>query len=373
MIRVGIIGIGFGQHAHVPAFRHNEHCVVTGLCASTHDRARNVAERLGIPKYYGDWRILVDDPDIDAISIATPPEMQHEIAMVAFSKKKPVFCEKPLSTTLTRAEAMLTAAHHAGVPHMVDLEFGEIAQWQEAKALIQRGDLGNIRHAAVSWHVESYAARMSLKSWKTIGGASGGGVLNSFVSHVFHYVEWLLGDIHRLTAKTFSPHSREPSRGETEAILGLELAGGESVSVSVSNRACGGTGHRVEVYGEKGSLVLDNPVASGIVAFDLWRGDGRSLRLTPRSCERASSMDGRTAAVGQLVDRFVKWMRTGVAASPSFVEGVRIQYLLELARRSDKIGEWMTVPKECNGQILERDFTPPASACERPAYRPVEA
>ena len=374
MIRVGVIGIGFGQQAHVPAFRNNRHCVVEGICASTAERARRVAELQGIPRSYGDWRDAVTSPDLDAISIATPPGIQEEIALAAFAMNKPVFCEKPLATTLGRARALLHAARRSEMPHMVDFEFPEIAEWREARRIVHSGELGRIRHASVSWHVESYAVRMGLKTWKTSGGEMGGGVMNAFLPQVFHYVEWLIGDVERLTAKTFPSSPNKGDHAETAMIAGFEIQGGVSVAVSMSSHACGGTGHRVEVCGEKGSLVLDNPQTLGVARFNLWRGDGREMRLLTGSNGNAAVSDGRPVAVGRLIDRFVEWIRSGDRASPAFEEGVRVQQLLECARRSHAENRWIVIPQSAEVSSGERAMSNKGDGPAVPVgCRPVEA
>ena len=72
-IGIGVIGISFGQHVHVPAFRSDPRCEVRAICATTLDRAKEVAERFNIPDAYGDAHQLIADPGIDAVAIAVPP------------------------------------------------------------------------------------------------------------------------------------------------------------------------------------------------------------------------------------------------------------------------------------------------------------
>lgn len=339
------MGIGFGQQAIVPAFRLNGHCEVVALCASTAQRARVVADRLGVPKAYGNWQELVSDPDIDVIAVATPPPVQPAIVCAALSQRKPVFCEKPLAPTREIAAGMLAIARQSGLAHMVDFEFAAIEEWIQAKVIVERGALGRLRHASVSWHVETYANRMGLKSWKTGDAALGGGILNSAVSHTFHYLEWMLGRIHRLSARLFVPAERDWSGGETVAVLCLELTGGVLVSVSVSSSAFLGTGHRLEIYGDEGSLVLENHTADYVAGFRLLHGTRQTNRLDPLNMEKGERtvQDGRVLAVGRLVDRFVDWVRTGVPAIPSFEEGYRVQCLVDWARQAHATGGWVDV------------------------------
>jgi predicted dehydrogenase len=345
MLKVGVVGIGFGQHAHVPAFRRQPGCAVHAICASTLDRARAVAGRLEIPRAYGDWRMRVKDPDIDVISVATPPALQPEIVMAALERRKPVFCEKPLAVSVRAASGMLAAAEAAGVAHMVNFEFPAMPAWVCAHNMIRSGAIGSLTHVSVTWHVHSHAVREQLASWKVGDADAGGGVLNAFGSHVFQYVESLFGKVVSLSARLFG---QPPAGGaEQSALLWLELEGGALVTVSLCNAAGVTTGHRVEIHGQSGAIVLDNPGHVPIGAFTVARAEGKTGTFTTQALPpEPGSGDGRIAATALLVDRFVEWIVTGVAQRPTLLDGFRVQCLLEAARLSDSTGSWIETTVE---------------------------
>src|SRR4051794_15315091 len=119
-IGIGVIGIGFGQYVHVPAFRSVPKCEVRAICATTEDRAREAANTLGIPKSYGDPRQLIADPAIDAVSIAVPPYLQPSLIESAARAGKHIFCEKPLGNSLDEVIAAVNAATNAKIRHAVN-------------------------------------------------------------------------------------------------------------------------------------------------------------------------------------------------------------------------------------------------------------
>src|SRR5262249_48364819 len=162
-------------------------CSVVGICASSLQRARAVAERLDIPKAYGDWREVIADPHIDALSIALPAHLQPEIVIAAAAAGKHVFCEKPAATDLHQAQNMLVAVNQAGVVHAIDFIFPEITAWQKTSAILATNQLGKLRHVGLSWQVETYAYRAKTDSWK-VRCAQGGGTLNNFASHSLYYL-----------------------------------------------------------------------------------------------------------------------------------------------------------------------------------------
>ena len=109
-ISIGIIGVGFGKRVHLPAFRSDSRCQVKGICAAHDDRALEVAKEFRIPRTFYRWEELVRDPEIDAVSIAVPPTLQAPIVCAAARAGKHVFCEKPLSSSLSCAREMLRCA-----------------------------------------------------------------------------------------------------------------------------------------------------------------------------------------------------------------------------------------------------------------------
>src|SRR5579859_1333404 len=123
LLRVGIIGIGFGQQVHLPAFRANPYCEVVAICASSQERAAAVAARHQISAAYGSWQKLIESPDIDVVSIATPPQLQAIILRACLDNGKPAFCEKPLAGNAEQARILAQSAQGKQIPCMVDLEF----------------------------------------------------------------------------------------------------------------------------------------------------------------------------------------------------------------------------------------------------------
>ncbi len=183
-VSIGIVGAGFGRQVQAPAFQSVPGCEVRAICALPLEAAQSAAQSLGIPRATGDWHELVADPEIHALGIAVPPALQAEIAVAAARAGKHLYCEKPLALNVDQARSILTAARQSKIVHAMDFIFPEIAAWRKARELLQSSALGRIRHAALTWLVETYAYRARADNWKT-HAASGGGTLNNFVSHTF--------------------------------------------------------------------------------------------------------------------------------------------------------------------------------------------
>jgi predicted dehydrogenase len=316
---------------------------VVALAGSDTARAERIAVASGIPLAFGDWMKLVEHPDVDAVTIGAPPELQPSIAIHALGLGKPVFAEKPMAADLAGADAMLDAALSSGRANMVDFNFSVIPVWQKAKVLLDQGAIGPLRHVAINWHVENYVTRMRIKNWKSLG-AHGGGALGNFVCHSFHYLEWMCGPIVRLSAHLSGP----PSDGdlETNAMIGLKLRSDVVGSIVMSCASYNGSGHRVEFYGEEGSLSLINPTIDHMRGFQL-RLARRPLDLSlidvDDQLDPDFPEDGRIAPVARLASRFLDAIESEKQAVPGFAEGRRVQALLEAARSSNKNGSWVEV------------------------------
>ncbi|MCC7418290.1 MAG: Gfo/Idh/MocA family oxidoreductase [Acidobacteria bacterium] len=345
-LRVAIVGLGFGERVLVPAFRSDPRCEIAGVCARREDRAREAAARLGVPRAFASWRDAIAHPGVDALAIATPPAAQPEIALAAIRAGRHVFCEKPLATCEAEAAALRDAAAEAGVAGMIDFEFPEIPAWQRARELVASGRLGPLREVVVSWHSETRASRQialrrarggppgaaddETPDWKT-QPAAGGGALNAFASHCFHYLEWLLPPVRALWTPPFAGDA-----ADSLVLLALELADGTHATVSIGTAAFLGDGHAITCYGEAGTLRLANRTDDLGTGFELalgTRGAG-ALERVPVAPLAPIGDDGRVPLVARLVQRFADWALEGTPARPDLSDGVRVQALLDAAWRA---------------------------------------
>jgi predicted dehydrogenase len=331
------MGTGFGV-VHVAAFRRHP-CEVVALCGTRAARTQEVATQLGIPCVDTDWRRVIAREDVQLIALAVPAPAQLEIGLAALEAGKHVFLEKPLAPTLDGARRLAAAALRNRRVLAVNFEFPELPAWREAKRVLDAGRLGSLRHAAVTWRVETYAGRVRLDGWKA-RGEQGGGALNMFTSHSLHYLDLLFGPIRTLSAQ-LGRGASDPRPGDTLNTMLLTTQGGVPVVLTVATDCFLGTGHRVEIFGDSGTLVLDNP-SSDYAAFQLYVGDReqRTLRELPTGDLRASpDEDGRIGATAAIIGRMLNAIANGdKAMSPGIYEGVRVQACIDAALRSSTQG-----------------------------------
>jgi predicted dehydrogenase len=345
VIRVGIVGCNYGRTVLVPAFRADPRCEVVALAGTDAERTAGLARAAGIPRAFGDWQALVEH--VDAVGIAVPPGVQPDIAARALGFGKAVFVEKPFASDLAGAGTMLEAARQSARPTMIDFNFPELDAWRRARVMLADDAVGRLRHVLVTWNVENRATRLRLEGWRT-RGADGGGASGNFVSHSMHYLEWFCGPIAGLSARLF--HLPGTDRAyESGVALACEFASGAGGSLQMSAASFLGSGHRIEFYGDDGTLVLANPTADYFRGFELRHARRGDDALQPIAVEQPPVDDAgetRVFPVSRLVHRFLDACEHGGMPSPGFAEGFRSQQLLDALRRSHADGRWIEVAPE---------------------------
>lgn len=344
MIRIGIVGSNYGRHVLLPAFRLEPRCRVSAVAGGNADRTAEFAREAGA-EASADWSALVASDTVDLVAIATPPRLQAEIALRALALGKPLFIEKPMAADLAGADAMLRQA--GTTPVMIDFNFTEIVAWKKAKALLDASAIGRLRHVAVNWNVENVSTRLRLKNWKTCA-ADGGGALGNLASHSLHYLEWFCGPIAGLSARLQS--LPDDPAFETGVTLATAFKSGAAGSFAMSSAAYLGTGHRLEFYGEDGTLVLNNPTADYMRNFAVSHGRRPAAALTPVAVEddlldRKFPAETRIAPVSRLINHLIDAIEQRRIPTPGVAEGHRMQTLLDAVRRSHASGRWVETPE----------------------------
>jgi predicted dehydrogenase len=346
-VGIGIIGLGYGLGVQLPAFRRDRRVEVRALCGRNQKKVREAAEASGVPQTFEDWRRLLQAPDIDAVVISVPPLAQAEIAAEALAANKAVFAQKPLAADLAGAKRIADLAAAKGRPNVIGFTFIRVPAFEEMHRLLGARVIGALRHVAVSWNVENYANRHRLQNWKS-NWECGGGALSNFVAHCLHYLEWLVEPIAGLSAR-LDRMPGDTRTGDTFVAMAFRFRSGIAGSLQMSAAAFPGSGHRIEVYGEEGALILENPTPDYMRGFSL----KVVTRDQPswRACEFEKpadddSRDGRILPASRLAASFVDWVVSGVPARPNFADGLRVQLLLDAARRANDTGCWQPVPHE---------------------------
>ncbi|MCL5946393.1 MAG: Gfo/Idh/MocA family oxidoreductase, partial [Chloroflexi bacterium] len=194
-IRLGIFGYGFIATAHAEGLAHLANGTLRTVCGPNLAKATAFAQRFNIPNATIDPHAIVTDPHIDAVIIDTPDDAHAPLAILAAEHGKHIFCEKPLATSLTDAQAMTEAAERAHVRTLVGFSNRWNPTFQHVRQLIAAGVLGHIHHVhAQSFNASLLGDRPSF-TWRTDPQHTGSGILGDLGAHAIDLIHYLLGPI----------------------------------------------------------------------------------------------------------------------------------------------------------------------------------
>lgn len=285
-MRVGLVGSGYMGKAHAIAYRNAiaAFAIPQGqlqcemLADATPELAEMKAKELGFNRSTGDWKRLINDPDIDVVDICAPNFLHKEIALAAIAAGKHVYSEKPLALNADDAKQMTEAAELAGVKTLVGFNYIKNPTVQFAKQLIERGDIGDVVHFRGVFN-EDYLADANLPfSWRLQKQFAGTGALNDLASHLVQLAIHLVAPIQSLCADLKVVHQQRPlAQGEQgvghvenddQAHMMVRFANGAQGTLEASRIAWGRkNGLSFEITGTKGTLIFDQETLSELSLY----------------------------------------------------------------------------------------------------------
>ena len=332
-IRFGILG--FGYHAAfrlVPSFRNCQHATLAGFHRRDPAKSLRDAEKHSI-RAFESAEALCASPEIDAIFITSPDGLHLPDALLALAHKKPVLCEKPLTSTADQAEQMLAAANKAGVLLGVAHHYRWAHAIQQIRSRVAAGEIGEIRTA----HAEfNYAAQFSRRPWITDPTLACGGPIGDVGSHCIDSLRFILGDgpngARVRSVCTLATQDAHSGPVEASASLQLGFANDVVASVNVSARAHYRT--QIEIVGADGVLIAENGMTVDHPVDVTLRRKG--VHINTNTVNNAD-------AYTRMIDNFAQALRAEEQFLGPGSEGVHNQHILDAAYKSWRTGNRETV------------------------------
>ena len=329
-VNFGIIGTNFGATVHAPAIINSKKSNLIGITGSNYNKTCIIADNLNIIAYKS-YQELLNDGNIDAVTIATPPDIGYKIAIEALKKNKAVFLEKPMANNFTNAKKLFDIAHQFNAINVIDFQFPEINEFVEAKKLLDDKIIGSLNNIVVNFHVETRANKAInigenselFKNWK-LNSQSGGGTLHNFASHVLYYLEWFVGTIINININTYNK--------DTLVVISGDLENNAAFSINISTNSTNGSGHKIEFYGKNGCIVLDNQANDYMAGFILKYRTRDNNWIVKNKPNTDFATDGRIPPVARLIEKFTDNIlnkKNTFGFCPDFTAGLRVQKLLE--------------------------------------------
>ncbi len=349
-IRVGVIGTGFGAAVHIPALQYLPDTEVVAVCSRRAERAATAAAMHGVPTFHTDYRELVRDPAVDAVVVASPPYLHHSMALAALEAGKHVLCEKPMARNLAEARDMVKLAARVGVAAMVNHEFRFLPVRARIKELIAEGYLGEPHAATLVAHRSSLNDPHGRPFGWLMERDKAGGMLGATGSHHVDALHWWFGDVKGVAGATATmvkrrrlPESAAMATVDADDNFAfvLRFASGALATVHVTATAPFEGDEEISLAGSDGVLRVRDGNLYGA------RYGDRDLAELPIPDRLAGDLPEFDHPLTQptllLMREWVRAIRTGEPASPSFADGVKVQEILDGVARSGQQGRWIDV------------------------------
>lgn len=197
-IQWGFIGCGEAtEKKSGPAFEQVKGSSVVAVMSRDAEKAKSYAQRHGISKWYTDAQELVDDPQVNAVYIATPPSSHATFAIMAMRAGKPVYIEKPMASSYEDCTRINRISEQTGIPCFVAYYRRYLPYFQKVKELIQNGAVGNVINVQIHFAQPPRALDYNSKNlpWRVLPVISGGGYFYDLAPHQLDLLQDMFGVI----------------------------------------------------------------------------------------------------------------------------------------------------------------------------------
>ncbi|WP_296185973.1 Gfo/Idh/MocA family protein [Pseudomonas sp. UBA1879] len=339
-LKVGIIGVnlsgGWAGEAHVPAVRAVDGMQLHALATRDQRTADAAASAFGVAKGYGSGQALIDDPEIDIVTVATRVPDHHALLLAAIAAGKHVYSEWPLGLSAQQARQIADAARVAGVKHAIGLQLRGSRAVQYAQQCLAQGAIGRVLSVRAYSSTAGFGPQVpplfayledpnNFANLVTIQGA-----------HTLDLVVALGGaptSLSALTSRQY-PHLQlgeppQPVERRTfdHLLVQGRLACGVPFSVEVAGGRQQGTPFYLDIVGERGTLRLDGGALRGLQAGRV--GVLRDGARAPIDEGSLAALSDSAVNVAGLYSALRDDIRTGSSKVLGFDHAVRLTQLIE--------------------------------------------
>jgi predicted dehydrogenase len=252
-IQWGIIGCGkVTEKKSGPAYQKTEGFSLKAVMRRNADLVKDYAKRHGVEKYYSNAYELINDDEIEAIYIATPPDSHKEYALQVAKAGKICCIEKPMAPSYADCIAIEETFRKAKLPLFVAYYRRSLPRFNRVKQLIEERVIGNIRH--IRWHLSKPPNQLDLSgnyNWRTDDRIAAGGYFDDLASHGLDLITYLLGNISEAKGISLNQQMLYPAKDSLTACWVHENG---ITGTGSWNFGCNEREDKVEIYGSNGKL-----------------------------------------------------------------------------------------------------------------------
>ncbi|HEU5052622.1 MAG TPA: Gfo/Idh/MocA family oxidoreductase [Hanamia sp.] len=200
-IKWGMIGCGdVTEVKSGPAFNKVDNSSLVAVMRRDAEKAKDYAQRHGVAKWYSDANELINDKEVNAIYIATPPSSHEEYAIAAINTGKPVYIEKPMTLNYASANMITKLAKEKNIKLSVAHYRRGQPLFNEVKRLINEGEIGTVRFVKLEFFQPQLSKeKLSVPkvAWRVDPEISGGGLFHDLAPHQLDLMYWFFGEVEK--------------------------------------------------------------------------------------------------------------------------------------------------------------------------------
>ncbi len=218
------------------------------------DKAQDYAQRHQVKKFYTKAEALINDQDIDAVYIATPPDSHMEYALKVAAAGKPCCIEKPMAPTYKECLTIYEAFKKRDVPLFVAYYRRTLPRFQKVKEMLDADQIGDLRH--INWILTKEPSDLDLsreQNWRTDSQVAPGGYFDDLASHGLDLFQFLLGEVKE--AFGFSLN-QQGLYSALDAVVASWIHKSGVTGSACWNFGSFGNEDRVEIFGSSGKITF---------------------------------------------------------------------------------------------------------------------
>jgi len=293
-LRFGIVGAGVITPSHARAIRdHAEDAELAAICDIQVEKAKKLAAEFGAQRVYADYEQMLKQDDIDVIDICLPSGLHAKFGIAAARAGKHVLCEKPLDISLENIDALIKACRDHRVKLGTIYQRRTMPQAVLARKAVQEGKLG--RMVLGDAYLKYYRSPEYYRSagWRGTWELDGGGALMNQGVHGIDLIQWMMGDVESVFARS-APLVRDIPVEDT-AVAVLKYKNGAFGVIQGATSVYPEQQTRFELHGENGTVIFDDK------GFRQWKFLN-SEEEAPALPDQAALASGHTVLVGDMIE-----------------------------------------------------------------------
>ncbi|SDJ14053.1 Gfo/Idh/MocA family protein [Alteribacillus bidgolensis] len=363
-IRIGIVGGSvnnqWASRGHIPALQRLSEYKITAIGTTRMESAEKSARQLGATHAFADSNEMANHPDVDSVIVSVKVPGHYDPVMSALNAGKHVYCEWPLGLNTAQSIEMNKLAKAKKLHHAVGLQARQSPEVNFVKDLVAQGYVGQV----LSCHMKVFTTAKGGTTNETykylLDNTNGASLLTINSGHAIDAMCYALGDFDELSA-TMANQYKQAKMQETgeiidkttddQILINGTLKSGATASIHVQGGVSYRTGVSLEIFGNKGVLVLSKESTHAQLQFGDLKVEGAQLSIGGNSSLTELTIPNRyrwvpdtipkgpVLNVAQAHRKFAYDIMEETFRIPNFEDGVKLHKLIDRIQKAADTGE----------------------------------